>query len=111
MSHVENEVSALETFLVDRDLGSCECQKSWSVLTDDAGQNDLVRISVQNLKAFAMEFTAMPGKFSGIYKSVKILVSDSKSNRLHVDVFPVLLLYSFELYYSIDSSKMISNSP
>ena len=35
--------------------------------------------------------------------------SDSKSNRIHVDIFQ-FLLDSFEVY-SIDSSKMIGNFP
>ena len=34
---------------------------------------------------------------------------DSKSNRLHVDIFR-FCFHSFEVY-SIDSSKMIGNSP
>ena len=50
----------------------------------------------------------MPGKF------LRIIVggqdpSDSKSNRLHVDVVR-FCFYSMEVY-SIDSSKMVGNSP
>ena len=48
----------------------------------------------------------MPGKFLGI---VSQDASDSKSSQLHVRHLPVLL-YSLEVY-SIDLSKMISNSP
>ena len=36
--------------------------------------------------------------------------SDSKSNQLHVDIFQ-FCFYSFEEVYSVDSSKMIRNSP
>ena len=36
--------------------------------------------------------------------------SDSKSNRLHVDIFR-FCFHSFEVYSSIDSSKTIGNSP
>ena len=42
----------------------------------------------------------LPGKFLGS--------SDSKSSRLHVDIFQ-FLLYSFEVH-SIDSCKMFGNS-
>ena len=48
----------------------------------------------------------MPGKFLGIVGQDP---NDSKSNRLHVGIF-LVLLYSFEVY-SIDSSKMIGISP
>jgi hypothetical protein len=46
------------------------------------------------------------GKFLGIVDQDP---SDSKSNRLHVDIFR-FCFHSFEIY-SIDSSKMIDNSP
>ena len=36
--------------------------------------------------------------------------SDFKSSRLHVDIFRFAFFYSFEVYSSMDSSKMISNS-
>ena len=49
---------------------------------------------------------AVPGKFLGIVGQDP---SDSKSNRLHVDIFR-FCFHSFEVY-SIDSSKMIGNSP
>ena len=48
----------------------------------------------------------MPGKFLGIVNQDP---SDSKSNRLHIDIFRCYF-YSFKIYY-IDSSKMIGNSP
>ena len=47
------------------------------------------------------------GKFLGIVCQDP---SDSKSNQLHVDIFR-FCLYSFEVLYSIDSSKMISKFP
>ena len=48
----------------------------------------------------------VPGKFLGIVGQDP---SDSKSNHLRVDIFPILL-YSFEVL-SIDSSETIGNSP
>ena len=48
----------------------------------------------------------VPGIFLGIVDKDP---SDSKSNRLHVDIFR-FCFHSFEVY-SIDSSKMIGNSP
>ena len=51
-------------------------------------------------------FDAVPGKFLGI---VGRDPSDSKSNWLHVGIFR-FCFPSFEVY-SIESSKMISNSP
>jgi hypothetical protein len=49
---------------------------------------------------------SLPGKFLGI---VGQETSDSKSNRLHVDVF-WFCFHSFGVYSCIDSSKMINNS-
>ena len=49
----------------------------------------------------------MPGEFLGIVGQDP---SDSKSNRLHVDIFG-FCLYSFEVYSSINSFKMFGNSP
>ena len=46
------------------------------------------------------------GKFWGI---VGRDPSDSKSSRLHVDILP-FCFHSFDVY-SIDSSKMVGNSP
>ena len=46
----------------------------------------------------------MPGKFLGIVGQDP---SDSKSNRLHVDIFR-FCFHSFEVY-SIDFSRMISD--
>jgi hypothetical protein len=56
----------------------------------------------------AFDFAAMPGKVLGIDGQD---LSDSRSSRLHVDIFR-FSFYSVEVYYScIDSSKMIENSP
>ena len=49
---------------------------------------------------------AVPGKFLGIVSEDP---TDSKSNRLHVDIFRVCV-HSCEVYF-IDSSKIIGNSP
>ena len=49
---------------------------------------------------------AMPGKFLGIAGQDH---SDFKTTRLHVDIF-WFCFHSFEIYFSIDSSKMIRNS-
>ena len=49
---------------------------------------------------------AVPGKFLGIVGQGP---SDSRSNRLHVDIFR-FCFHSFEVYF-IDSSRMIGNSP
>ena len=48
----------------------------------------------------------MPGKFLGIVGQDP---SDSKSTRLHVDIF-WFCFHSFKVYF-VDSSKMIGNSP
>ena len=50
-------------------------------------------------------FETVPGKFLGIVSQDP---SDSKSNRLHVDIFR-FCFHSFDIVYSIDSFKMISN--
>jgi hypothetical protein len=55
----------------------------------------------------AFDFAAMPGKVLGIDGQD---LSDSRSSRLHVDIFR-FSFYSFEVYSRIDSSKMIENSP
>jgi len=47
----------------------------------------------------------VPRKFLGIVGQDS---SDSKSNRLHVDIDLLVLLYSFEVH-SMDSSIMIGN--
>ena len=52
-------------------------------------------------------YGTVPGKFLGIVGQDR---SDSESSRLHVDIFR-FCFHSFEVYSSIDSSKMISNSP
>jgi hypothetical protein len=56
---------------------------------------------------FGLIFIAVPGKFLGIVGQDP---SDSKSIRLHVDIFR-FCFHSFEAYSSIDSSKMIGESP
>ena len=50
---------------------------------------------------------SVPGNFLGIVGQDP---SDSKSNRLHVDIFQ-FFFHSFEVYSSIDYFKMIGNSP
>ena len=59
-------------------------------------------MSCVQLSLLQIQSEAVPGKFLGIVGQDP---SDSKSNWLHVHIFPVLL-YSFEVW-SIDSSKMI----
>jgi len=49
----------------------------------------------------------MPGKFLGIVGQVP---SVCKSSRLHVDILE-FCFHSFEVYSSINSSKLIGNSP
>ncbi len=49
----------------------------------------------------------MSGKFLGICGRDP---SDSKSNRLHVDIFRFWCFHSFEVYSIIDFSKMIGDS-
>ena len=52
-------------------------------------------------------FETVPGKFVGIVSQDR---SDSKSNRLCVDINFRFCFHSIEIYSSIDSSKTISNS-
>ena len=52
-------------------------------------------------------YSPVPGKFLGIVGQEP---SDSKSSWLHVDIFR-FCFHSFEVYFFIDSSKMIGNFP
>ena len=65
--------------------------------------------NVQVDKSFRVvtECAPVPGKFLGIVGQDP---SDSTSSRLHVDIFRCCF-HSCGVYYSIDSSKMIGNSP
>jgi hypothetical protein len=64
----------------------------WQVLEHVLGNGGVCKVPV-------------PGKFLGIVGQDP---SDSKSNRLHVDIFWVFF-HSFEVYIFLDSSKMVSN--
>jgi hypothetical protein len=68
----------------------------------------LVKVNLPKVpNPFIYAFKWVPGKSSGIVGQDP---SDSKSNRLHVDIFR-LCFHSFEVYFSIDSSKTIGNTP
>ena len=69
-----------------------------------------VKVMLGFLYAMESVSTPVPGKFWGLY-IVGQDPSGSKSNRLHVDIIFRFCCHSFEVYSSIDSPKVMGDSP